>query len=311
MTPPRRLAAAALAAALFAHGAAEAAEGASSHYLPGVAGDLGFALPPEPGVQLVNIAFVQSGDVGAAVLQGAVNTGLDLTVALDLVGGFYTFDGTVLGARYTLGALVPFGHASLEATVTGPGGNTFTADADSFNLSDVAFVPVQLTWSAGTVHFKLSETVIAPTGGYDVERVVNLGRNYWSFDTQAAVTWLNPGTGTEVSVQPGIMLNTRNDATDYRTGAEFHVDFVANQFLAETVAVGLRGYYYRQVTGDSGSGALLGDFKSESLGLGGGVVWTPGAAGGALAIAAKAMVDLRAEARFDSTYGLLTVGWRF
>ena len=28
---------------------------------------------------------------------------------------------------------------------------------------------------------------------------------------------------------------------------------------------GLAGYFYRQVTGDSGSGAVLGDFKSQVL----------------------------------------------
>ena len=92
---------------------------------------------------------------------------------------------------------------------------------------------------------------------------------------------------------------------------EFHVDFAANQFLAPTFALGLKGYWYQQVSGDSGSGASLGDFKSESLGLGGGFVWSPAAAGGALAIAGKVMFDVHAENRFDSTYGMLTVGWKF
>ena len=32
--------------------------------------------------------------------------------------------------------------------------------------------------------------------------------------------------------------------------------------------VGLSGYYYKQVIGDSGSGATLGDFKGEAYGIG-------------------------------------------
>lgn len=290
---------------------ARAAEGASSHYLPGVAGDLGFALPPKPGLQLGNTLWIQSGDVDRAVLQGRVNAELDVDIILDLVAATYTFSDKVLGGSYTVGAMIPFGYANLEASLTGPLGNTVSASADSFNLSDIVLIPFQMNWSVGNFHFKLAESIIAPTGGYDVDKNVNLGRNYWSFDTAGAFTWMNTDTGTEVSFAPGIMVNTKNNETDYRTGTEFHLDFVANQFLAPTFAIGIRGYYYDQLSGDSGSGARLGDFKSESLGIGPGFVWTPAFAGGKLAIAGKWIHDVHSENRFDSDYGLLTVGWKF
>jgi hypothetical protein len=100
------------------------------------------------------------------------------------------------------------------------------------------------------------------------------------------------------------MLNTENDDTDYTTGAEFHIDFTANQFLSETFAIGLRSYYYRQVTGDSGRGAVLGDFKSESLGIGPGFFWTPKFAGGKLVVLGTWLHDLEADNRFKSDYGI-------
>lgn len=102
-----------------------------------------------------------------------------------------------------------------------------------------------------------------PTGQYSAGDAVNVGRNYWSFDTVAAATWFNPETGTEISITPGLMVNTENDATDYRTGAEFHVDLVVNQFLSETFALGVHGYAYKQIEDDIGSGAILGGFKGE------------------------------------------------
>jgi hypothetical protein len=38
--------------------------------------------------------------------------------------------------------------------------------------------------------------------------------------------------------------------------------------VSEQLHLGLVGYFYYQITGDSGSGALLGDFKSRVNGIG-------------------------------------------
>jgi hypothetical protein len=37
----------------------------------------------------------------------------------------------------------------------------------------------------------------------------NVGRNYWGFDTNAALTYLDMKHGFEASVAPGIEFNTR------------------------------------------------------------------------------------------------------
>jgi hypothetical protein len=107
------------------------------------------------------------------------------------------------------------------------------------------------------------------------------------------------------------MLNTTNDASDYRTGAEFHVDFTANRFLSETFAVGLRGYHDRQVAGGSGSGALLGDVKSESVDIGPGFLWPPAVAEGRVSVFGKWMHDVRARNRLKSDYGTIGVASKF
>ncbi len=298
--------------ALFAHSVnAIAAEGGSSLYVPGGAGDVLIALSPEPGLQVGNQLYTQVANVDRAVLQGAVDLEIDLTVVLDFFGMSYTFETPVLGGTYTIGAIIPFGYASLDASVTGPGGGTVGISDHSFNLADIAVVPLQLNWNAGNFHFKFAEVIITPTGDYDVADLVNLGRNYWAFDTVGAVTWFNAESGTEVSIAPGIMVNLRNDDTDYKTGDEFHVDFTVNQFFSENFAIGLRGYYYRQLTGDSGSGARLGDFKGRSLGLGPGFLWRPTFADGKLSIVGKVMFDVTATNRFKSTYGSLGVAWKY
>ena len=96
------------------------------------------------------------------------------------------------------------------------------------------------------------------------------------------------------------MVNTRNKATNYKTGTQFHLDLTANQFLTKTFAIGARDYYYKQLTGDNGSGAILSDFKSEPLGFGPGFVWIPVASDGKLTIVGKTLHDVFAKRRFKS-----------
>jgi len=290
-----------------------AAEGASSHYLPGASGDIFLALPPDPGFQTADVLWYQTGSTDTAVLEGRVSFGVDLDLFLDLVSLSYTFEKPVLGGRYTIGAAIPFGYGDMEGSITGPLGGRIKFSDDSFDLSDIAIIPFQMNWSSGMWSFKLWESIVAPTGGYDTSGtdLVNLGRNYWSFDSVGAMTWYNPDSGTEVSIAPGVMFNTENSDTNYETGTEFHMDFVANQFLSEGFALGLRGYYYNQLTGDSGSGATLGDYKSESFAIGPGLVWIPSFGDGRFTVLGKWMHDFSAENRFESDYITLTASWKF
>lgn len=107
------------------------------------------------------------------------------------------------------------------------------------------------------------------------------------------------------------MFNTENSDTDYETGTEFHMDFVTSQFLSEAFALGIRGYYYNQLEGDSGTGARLGDFKSESFGVGPGFIWISEIGNGNLTVLGKWMHDFSADNRFESDYITLTAAWKF
>ena len=290
-----------------------AAEGASSHYLAGTVGDIFLAIPPEPGLMAANTFWYQTGSTDAAVLEGQVSLGIDLDLFLNLASLSYTFEKEVLGGRYTIGMAVPFGYADMDGTLTGPRGGSIGFSDESFDLSDIVIIPVQMNWSMGQWSFKLWESIVAPTGGYDDtgSDLANLGRNYWSFDTVGAVTWFNPDSGPEMSIAPGVMFNTENSDTDYETGTVFHMDFMANQFLSDTFALGLRGYYYKQLTGDSGAGATLGDFKSESFAVGPGLIWIPAFGGGRLTVLSKWLHDFSADNRFESDYITLTAAWQF
>jgi hypothetical protein len=98
-------------------------------------------------------------------------------------------------------------------------------------------------------------------------RFSNLSFNHWGFDTTAAVTWLNTKIGFEVSAAPGFTFNWENPDTVYKTGTEFHVEWALLQHFSKRFAAGVAGFHYQQVTGDSGAGARLGDFKGRVTAL--------------------------------------------
>jgi hypothetical protein len=66
----------------------------------------------------------------------------------------------------------------------------------------------------------------------------------------------------------GYTMNLRNYATRYTTGNELSLDWFVGQHLPKGFALGLAGYFYQQVTGDSGAGARLGAFMGQALAIG-------------------------------------------
>ena len=283
---------------------AESAEGASSNYFPGTYGSLMVASAPEPGFVTSSQNLFYAADADRAVLQGRVNTDVDIDAFYSLMNGYYVHDLPSIGARLAVGGYLSVGYARLETEIQPTLLPPLSDDSDRFEFGDLGIVPFSIYWNVGPVGFNVYETIIAPTGQYDERDSVNIGRNYWSFDTIAAATWFIEKTSTDLSVALGIMANTRNPDTEYRTGTELHLDFMANQFLLESLAVGFHGYYYEQVEGDSGSGAVLGNFKGDSVGIGAALIWLPKFAEGRVLATMKWLHDVEASNRIEADYAV-------
>src|SRR5712692_5445451 len=97
----------------------------------------------------------------------------------------------------------------------------------------------------GNWHWNVSTLVNAPIGPWSNSSISNLSFNHWGLDTTAAVTWLNPKIGFEVSAAPGFTFNWTNPDTDYKTGTEFHVEFALLQHFSKKFAAGVAGFHYQ------------------------------------------------------------------
>lgn len=286
----------------------QAAQGGYTNYVPGLYGSFAVAVAPDPGFYMLNDFYYYKADGNKArVIQGAqVEGDLNLDVAAYIATGFYVTDKELFGGRYGFGGEIPVIYTDLSGQFD-VNGTPFPFDEDGAGIGDPGVVPIALFWNFGNFHLNVYEFVVIPIGQYDKDEAINAGLNFWTFDTVVAGTYLHPEKGFELSAVLGYIYNTENNDTDYQTGQEFHLDYMLNQFLSETVAIGLQGFYYKQVTGDSGSGALLGDFKGEAAGIGPAIMWATKAGNRDVFVNLKWLHEFHAEHRLEGDHFFLNL----
>jgi len=275
-TTPTRLAlgATAMAAALLTAPQAQAAEGGASVYLLGSGGPEAGVLPPIEGVFFSNTAYYYDGSASGNrqfVIGGSVVAGLDATIVADFPAVVWVPTTNFIGGTLAVGAALPFGQPSVDvsAVVTGPGGGSAGA-----SISDEAFVigdpllTASLGWKKGKTHVALSTLINIPIGDYREDELANLAFHRWAVDTSLAGSWHDDEAGWDVSGKVGFTFNGENPHTDYETGIEMHFEAAVEKTFSKSWAAGIQGYYYEQLTGDSGAGARLGPFEGRVSGVG-------------------------------------------
>ena len=252
---------------------ARADEDGISFWLPGQFGSL-TATPGVPGWAFATLYYHPSVKAGAGAAfprGGRVDLGINGRGDLAIFGPTYVFATPVLGAQAALSLLGVGGHnqASAASTLTGPLGNTVSGSrTDSLTAFGDLIPQATLKWNQGVHNYMAYLTGDIPVGAYNSNRLANLGIGHGAIDGGGAYTYFNPQTGHEFSIATGLTYNFVNPDTDYQNGIDWHVDWGASQFLSKQVHVGLVGYFFQQITGDSGVGAVLGDFKSRIAGVG-------------------------------------------
>ena len=257
-----------------------------------------------------NDIYCYSADLERTVRSGRLEAEAEMNFLASFTSLFYRPGLEVFGAQYVLGAFVPVMGIEWKSSI-GDGVIALGSDEDVSGLGDIAWIPVALFWNRGKLHCAFSQTIVSPTGDYDVDKPLNVGLNYWSFDSNLAMTYLDLESGRDVSVSLGYMYNTENDDTDYKSGASLHVDLAVNQFLSETLAVGVQGFYLDQVSPDSGTGALLGDFKSKAAGIGPALMWATRLGEQDVTLIAKWLHEFDAENRLegDHVFASFAMDW--
>ena len=264
------IAAISAAAICCATSGSEATEFGQSH------ADLGYidtlaGLPLAPG-------FYLRDDVNVTV-SGRLNNGNGQQVALNLgpLGQLpakfrNTVEADILSSAYVPDWKVPYINATIGVAAYEYLANSRAGFSTAFGVpeasanekagfSDITVVPIFLGFDVpGTdFHFVFSPLEFtAPIGRYSKTDPIgnNIGLNYWSYRPALEMTYLNK-TGQEFDINMSTSINTQNQATHYKSGDEFYFTYAAQQYLAPNFALGLSGYYYKQVGNDTQNGQVV------------------------------------------------------
>ena len=247
-------------------------EGGTAHVLPGANATLVDLVPTKPGAFLKPMYMNYRGSATAQIPTAAgLAANLDATANTFVLGGGYTFEQPVLGgAHYTAAAFLPYTWLQISGNLQTPGGPVRTQSNVS-GLGDLTVVPVMLAWKTGNWQIDALMPIYAPTGSYQEGRLGNPGLNYWTFDPMVGVAYSNQKSGFNAMLHAGYAINTENPDTNYHSGSLLHFDGAIQQILPAGpgfLTLGVEGFYFDQVTCDSGSGAVLGCFKGLTAGLG-------------------------------------------
>jgi hypothetical protein len=298
-----------------------AEEGGSGHYFPGSMASFIDGVPSNPTALMRLNVLSYSGDVDKNLtvpIAGLAASDVDIDVFGVGLTALWSPDWDLGRWHYAMSVTVPVVDISVEAAVSLPNDplNRGLRRSDSASgLGDILFLPIMFNYVVSpALNANLRLGVYAPTGDYETGRLANTGKNFWTLEPVAALVYLDPETGIEASTYFGLDFNTENPDTDYKSGTQAHLEGTFAQHFplwGGLAGVGLTGYIYQQLTGDSGDGAIYGDFKARSIAWGPVASYSNTLGGHALTAEFKWLHETEVERRAEGDTLFLKVVYSF
>jgi hypothetical protein len=296
--------------------ALRAEEGGSGHYLPGSIASFVDGTPTAPAfVTRLNLIGYDASHPAPLPIAGLQPANVEANLfAAGLTMAWRPKWEPAPGWSYAMSATLA--HINLEVagnlTVLG---QTVRRKTSVSGLGDIVLMPVMLSYTINPdLHLDFRTGIYAPTGSYQLGRLANTGKNFWTFEPTVGLAYFGLKNGREASLFMGMDFNGENDATHYDSGNQFRLDgTLAQHFpLAGGIAgVGLSAFNYDQVSADSGSGASFGAFKGHTFGYGPAVSFVTKAGSADLIVELKWLRETQTKNRLQGDYLWAKVVFKF
>lgn len=255
-----------------------AAEGGSTAYTPGSYCDFTGMPPTQPGFYIGNYFLDYGNGESSATrrlpLGGILAAGVNINSQSESPYVIYAYPFSLYDITFSSGIAPSYVWMEVKATATfDRNGNPISGSTDqsASGMGDLELTPIMAAWTNGDFTVGGLFNVFAPTGDFSTGSLASPGLGYWTFEPMLAFSWFSSKFGTEFTVFTAVDFNTENTTTDYQSGDVFHVDATLAQHVplfGGTAGAGASAFYLKQFTGDSGAGARLGSFETETVGVG-------------------------------------------
>lgn len=290
-------------------GGSRAEEGGSGHYLPGSMSSFADAVPPSQ-TFIARFNFLNyTGDythgqplplAGLSVLGvNAKSTAAGLTMLWRPpveIGEDWS---------YAMSSTIPYVWMDVSGGVTAGNISRSVSDRED-GVGDIVLMPLMVNYKAcDDLNFNFRVAAYAPTGSYELGRLANTGKNFWTIEPTAAVIYFGKTNGLEASLFVGADFNFENPDTNYQSGTQLHLDGTLAQHFplwGGLAGAGVNGFWYEQVDGDSGPGATFGDFKGRTAGLGPVISYVIRIGGRDIITELKWLHEFETQKRLDGDY---------
>jgi hypothetical protein len=211
-------------------------------------------------------ALVSTATAGTNVIP--VNVDFKQTQLNLLLRYVYVSEHELFGAKLGVTAALPITHRKRHIALTPnfpvalptPARNAVNANLiaqEAFNngsddgFSDLEVSPV-MTWESENTKIAFSPTVILPTGQYDKSAALNAGQgDFYTFRPAVTLAYVSEN-GIQAGVRVLYGVNTKNKATNVKTGSFYSIEPIVFKEVTSKLNVGLSAFVIDQLGKDSG-----------------------------------------------------------
>jgi hypothetical protein len=220
-----------------------------SHYPIGAEGIKCAGLPP-PGFYVRDYNYFYYADK-----VDGLGMPMDLGVYVNAVKLVYLTDHKLLGADWGVDTIVPFLYKNITSKQLGTAGQ--------FNLGDIYFCPMLLSWHVQQFDFSAALGTWAPSGNFSagtpahpLSGLASPGSGFWTPMLTAGVVWYPDQAKTwALSLLNRYEVSSEQDTTDITPGNMYSLEWGLSKTVTKGVDVGVAGYWQQQITADDGKGA--------------------------------------------------------
>ena len=234
----------------------------------------GAGITPPPGIYVTDAISFYSGNIGGTFDFGGriFNAGVKADIFLDSTNILLVPQGKLLDGYFGASVTVPAGYVKYDASASGARG-AISSETSGGGLGDMN-LQLQLGWDGEAFSHTVYLLGVIPTGRYDTGFTPLIGLNRPSLEVGWGFTYFDKNSKLQFNGAVGFMSSLENDATQYQTGNELHAQWAIGYKFDNGLLIGAVGYDYRQLTGNSGPGALLGPFESLGDAVGPGLSYS-------------------------------------